>query len=248
MTDAVTTGPAGPVAPLLCPSTSLRLLPWQTADGRPAYLSADGGFLAALADRIEEQQLDAAKDVLDLASGILDNPGATLGELRFAGRRLHESLRDCWLVAVSRGQRTPAPLRGTVAAAVRYWADDPLSVRAARHDLRQILNGWDASDLADTAELVLSELLTNALRYASSPSGLPVQTHYEHLPDGVRIEVHDFGSAFAVQKDPSDEAESGRGLPLVDALTHSRWGITEEPGPGKRVWAVVTRGAENGEG
>lgn len=93
--------------------------------------------------------------------------------------------------------------------------------------------------LADVAELVLSELFTNAVRHARGPADRLVETRYERLPDGtLRIEVHDANSLRPERQEPSKDADSGRGLALVDELTSGRWGVSERLGVGKLVWAV----------
>ncbi|MEV8474480.1 hypothetical protein [Streptomyces sp. NPDC051173] len=90
----------------------LRLLPWTTQNGRPCYLSTDGeGYLATLADGIEEVQLTMGQELLDHARGVLA-PGAralTDVEYRWLACRLTEALSDALRVADSRGQRIPVP-------------------------------------------------------------------------------------------------------------------------------------------
>ncbi len=89
-----------------------RLLPWTTPDGHPCYLSTDGrGYLATLADGIEEVQLTMGQELLDHARGVLA-PGARVlsdVEYRWLACRLTEALSDALRVADSRGQRIPAP-------------------------------------------------------------------------------------------------------------------------------------------
>jgi len=101
--DANTEGPA---------VEELRLLPWATPDGLPCYLSTDGGgYLATLADGIEEVQLTMSQELLDHARGVLA-PGEralTDVEYRWLACRLTEALTDALRVADSRGQRIPVP-------------------------------------------------------------------------------------------------------------------------------------------
>lgn len=94
---------------------------------------------------------------------------------------------------------------------------------------------------ADAAELVLSELITNALTHARRPRGRLIETRFECLGDGVRIEVHDANDNKPERQKVSAEAESGRGLALVDALTDGHWGVGDREGVGKMVWAVCAR-------
>jgi anti-sigma regulatory factor (Ser/Thr protein kinase) len=101
------------------------------------------------------------------------------------------------------------------------------------------MEAWGLAELADAAELVLSELFTNAVRHARRPRGRRIATCYRRVPGGVCIEVHDACDTWPELRKAEDDEESGRGLALVDALTGARWGVSERDGIGKLVWAVV---------
>jgi anti-sigma regulatory factor (Ser/Thr protein kinase) len=111
-------------------------------------------------------------------------------------------------------------------------------VGRARHLLAQHLGGWGLPHLADTAELIVSELVTNAVRHAREPRGRLIGTRFERLECGVRIEVHDANDRKPECQEVPGEAEGGRGLVLVDSLTDGRWGVGNREGVGKMVWAV----------
>ncbi len=115
------------------------------------------------------------------------------------------------------------------------------SVPRARAILHAMLGGWPVErDLLDTAELVLSELVTNALR-VRVVRNRQVGVRIVHLPtEGVlRLEVSDGGKGRPEVRNPSEDETGGRGLLLVEALTH-RWGVQAEPGGlGKTVWAEL---------
>ncbi|MFC8829365.1 hypothetical protein ACFT9I_28920 [Streptomyces sp. NPDC057137] len=91
--------------------TALRLLPWNTLDGKPCYLSADGsgGVVSRLADEVEEAQTESGSEVLGGAKAVLADANAGTRELRFALARATESLGDVLRVAESRGARLPTP-------------------------------------------------------------------------------------------------------------------------------------------
>jgi serine/threonine-protein kinase RsbW len=129
---------------------------------------------------------------------------------------------------------------------VRSWARSPRHVASARHELRRTLDDWGLVGLADAAELVVSELFTNALLHARVPRDRRIETRFERIPDGVRIEVHDADETLPVLRVSSEEVECGRGLVLVDALTHGRWGVGEREGVGKLTWAVVVDAGPGG--
>ena len=123
-------------------------------------------------------------------------------------------------------------------AIVKRWPRSPFSATRARHELTLTLQEWGLDGLADEAELVLSELFTNAIRHASAPWDRLIETRYERLPDGgIRIEVHDANDGVPLMQRPTGEDEGGRGLALVDALTGRRWGVSSRLGVGKLVWA-----------
>ncbi|MGW3644648.1 ATP-binding protein [Streptomyces sp. NPDC000878] len=104
-----------------------------------------------------------------------------------------------------------------------------------------VLGEWGVSQGAlETAELVLSELVTNALR-VRVPSDRQVGVRIARLlEDGLlRLEVSDAGSGRPEVRTPDDEEIGGRGLLLVEALAY-RWGVEERAGGiGKTVWVEL---------
>ncbi|HEX6233677.1 MAG TPA: ATP-binding protein [Jiangellaceae bacterium] len=103
--------------------------------------------------------------------------------------------------------------------------------RAVRTWLRSMCNRCDWR----TAELLVSELVTNALVHALPPLELRVRPLGA---TGVRIEVSDAaGSRWPTKKSNRPDAEGGRGIEIVAALA-TRWG-TESSEAGKLVWAEI---------
>ncbi|WP_326752415.1 ATP-binding protein [Streptomyces hirsutus] len=115
------------------------------------------------------------------------------------------------------------------------------SVPRSRAALHAVLGGWGVGqEVLDSAELVLSELVTNALR-VRVPSDRQVGVRIARsLADGLlRLEVSDAGSGKPEVRSPGDEETGGRGLLLVEVLAH-RWGVDERAGGiGKTVWAEL---------
>ncbi len=111
---------------------------------------------------------------------------------------------------------------------------DPASVRRARQFIAAQLDDLAAADLVDTIILSVSELVTNAILHARGDIVLAVDLE----PGKVRIEVTDESSQLPVQRGGVEEATSGRGLELVDALASS-WGVEPMEGDGKQVWCEV---------
>ncbi|WP_322975432.1 ATP-binding protein [Actinacidiphila bryophytorum] len=131
---------------------------------------------------------------------------------------------------------------------VYRWRRDPSIVVRVRRLLVWHLDAWDMKGLADVAELVVSELVTNAVQHAHGPEDALVETRFERLPGGdLRIEVHDANENKPELRQLSPDAESGRGLALVDALTSGRWGASGREGVGKLLWAECAADDDRGE-
>lgn len=138
---------------------------------------------------------------------------------------------------------TSATARGEhPSVVVKSWPHGPRSVGRARRLLVRNLDAWSLGHLADVAELVVSELLTNSVRHAREPRGRVIMTRFERLGCGVRIEVHDASDNKPERRDAASDSESGRGLALVEVVTGGCWGVSEREGVGKIVWAVCADG------
>ncbi|MFF3332940.1 ATP-binding protein [Streptomyces sp. NPDC002888] len=112
----------------------------------------------------------------------------------------------------------------------------PTACALARTVIRDVLPHWGLGDLVPTAELLVSELVSNALRHASGPLRLTL----ERVSD-LRCLVSDGTSEPPRPADAGPEDENGRGLALVDMLA-ARWGC--EYGPeGKSVWFELPEAA-----
>lgn len=111
---------------------------------------------------------------------------------------------------------------------------DPLpeEVARARAFTLATLRGWGEPDaLQDAATLVVSELVTNAVRHAASPARVKLSRH----DDGLIIEVRDSAAAPPRWRRAALEDEGGRGLMLVSLLS-VEWGARILPEGGKAVW------------
>ncbi|MFJ4684502.1 ATP-binding protein [Streptomyces sp. NPDC088789] len=113
------------------------------------------------------------------------------------------------------------------------FAADPGAVRVARAKVRDQLDGWALESLSDITALLVSELVTNALRHAHGPVGLRL-TRRPGPPEVLLVEVSDSLPDLPTEKVPAPEDESGRGLLLV-ASSARRWG-TRPDDSGKTVW------------
>ncbi len=111
-------------------------------------------------------------------------------------------------------------------------ADLP-AVAEVRRVLREQLHRWGVPGLVDTAELLTSEIVTNALVHTDRGAVLTA-TLTSGAARRLRVEVRDFTAHRPRVRHPTDHASSGRGLLLVQALADT-WGVRPQ-GPGKTVW------------
>ncbi|MFD3994035.1 SpoIIE family protein phosphatase [Streptomyces sp. NPDC058583] len=124
-----------------------------------------------------------------------------------------------------------ARIQGLPSEAVGDWRlpREPRSVGRARELARTQLKAWDLEPLVDTVELLVSELVTNALRYGEGEIRLRL------LRDRTLVcEVWDAGLVQPRRRRAKDTDEGGRGLQLVGLLSSS-WGSRRTP-RGKTVW------------
>ena len=151
------------------------------------------------------------------------------------------------------GMRYTSPLRPPVPMLDELAASQPSatcglwpvaeSVKTGRDFTRAVLSDWGLMDLADTAGLVVSELVTNALRHGV-PAGPPVTSE---CPIRLRLlgqapyvmcMVTDPGTGIPVLREPGPCAETGRGLNVVESGC-VRWGWHLLDEGGKVVWALL---------
>ena len=109
--------------------------------------------------------------------------------------------------------------------------------QAARRATAALLAAWDLADLRDDAALIVTELMTNALRHAPGTGHLEIVLVGDR--HGVRICVPDNSPAIPVIGALAPARSDGRGMRLVANLA-SEWG-TEPRSGGKLVWARLQR-------
>jgi anti-sigma regulatory factor (Ser/Thr protein kinase) len=103
--------------------------------------------------------------------------------------------------------------------------------RAAREFADGVLGRWRLPSLAAPVELVVSELVTNAVRHA----GTAVTVRLTRVPEGLLVEVDDAGAGHPHVVAPLRRSVGGHGLAIVERLADA-WGH-EDRGDGKTVWA-----------
>ncbi|GDY42321.1 hypothetical protein SANT12839_032030 [Streptomyces antimycoticus] len=108
---------------------------------------------------------------------------------------------------------------------------DPAIVAEAREHASRQLTTWGVDNAVFTTELVVSELVTNAIRHATDP----IQLRLIRQPHSLICEVSDGSATTPHLRRARLFDEGGRGLLLVAQLT-PRWGTRHQPG-GKTIWA-----------
>jgi len=114
----------------------------------------------------------------------------------------------------------------------------PYSVQMARFYVRAALGYHDLADYAGNVEIVTSELVTNAIAHASART-INLELIRLECPGAVVVVVTDSSPRPPLKLDPAEDAQHGRGLHIVEALS-ARWGWTPQE-PGKAVFAIFTR-------
>jgi anti-sigma regulatory factor (Ser/Thr protein kinase) len=117
---------------------------------------------------------------------------------------------------------------------------DPRQLGLARCLVRATLEYHGLRDYVDDAEIVASELVTNAIQHASTGEpGAKIGLTLIHVWEGIGIVVTDTSCIPPVRRETTGGGEHGRGLHVVEALS-VRWGWNHEPG-GKAVYAILAR-------
>jgi anti-sigma regulatory factor (Ser/Thr protein kinase) len=118
----------------------------------------------------------------------------------------------------------------------------PTAPSCARGHVRTVAREWGLADLADTAELLVSELVTNAIQASAriQTTGTPV-VHLWVTSDYTSIVIHVWDASSempVILLDTEPDEEGGRGLLLVETLSKD-WGAYRKA-DGKVVWCLIT--------
>jgi len=124
-------------------------------------------------------------------------------------------------------------------AVIRLPGRDPVHARDARRRAWVLLAVWGLGEQASLGELVVSELVANAVCHGEMPVWLRLSAGGGQL----RVEVHDGGAGRPVRRNAGGGDECGRGLELLDGLIELHGGergvISDPAGPGKIVYVVL---------
>jgi two-component sensor histidine kinase len=110
----------------------------------------------------------------------------------------------------------------------------PTACRQAR---RALLADFGPSSVRDDVALLLTELVSNAVRHGSGDPGMAVRVELRRWPDFVRVEVFDEGAGSTAEVPFKRDQATGWGLVLVDRVA-DRWGIAPAAS-GTRAWFEI---------
>ncbi|MGG2461594.1 SpoIIE family protein phosphatase [Streptomyces sp. RGM 3693] len=217
------------------PPLGLGALPFESAE----LELAEGSLLALYTNGlIETHDRDIGVGMARLG-GALAAPGATLQEIggNVVTALLTEPPSDDAALLLARTHALDA-------SQVASWdlGTDPAVVAGARNLAGRQLTEWGLEPLRFTTELVVSELVTNAIRHGSGPITLRLIRQEAALI----CEVFDTGSTAPHLRHARTTDEGGRGLLIVAQLTR-RWG-TRYTTNGKIIWAEQGQGDRDGQG
>ena len=188
----------------------------------------DGSLIVLCTDGLVESRApgrDIDDGLRDLADGVKDPTMAleAIADGLIAGLRGDRTLDDAALLI--------ARVRGIPTSSTAEWtvAPEPPAVALSRRTVRATLGGWGLQQLGDTAELLTSELVTNALLYTEGPISVRLMRDRTLL-----CEVYDGSETVPRLRAIAEDDDGGRGLRLVKELSN-RWG-TRRTTTGKTVW------------
>jgi anti-sigma regulatory factor (Ser/Thr protein kinase)/GAF domain-containing protein len=213
--ELLTSLPAG--APIGVGGVPFEPMEVQTADGDLLVLCTDG--------LVEMRGQDIGSGLAALCESVAA-PGVTPDELcEILMRTLHTRDREDDVALLI------ARLHGIPSSDVAQWLLHPWPTAPGvmRQTVRRTLHDWGLSACSDVAELLVSELATNAVRYASRPIELRLMR-----TDVLLCEIKDDDHHLPVLRSASETDEFGRGLKLVSSLAR-RWGANRTS-DGKVVW------------
>ncbi len=221
--DGTVTFPELPSGPRL----GMGRMPFQSAE----FELAEGSLLALYTDGLLEAGGRDAAEGLDRLRTALSPPGRPLEEI--CGAVLEALLTgppdDDVALLIARTHAL-----GPDRVASWHLPSDPAVVSEARVLATRCLEGWGLAELVFTAEVIVSELVTNAIRHASGPIQLRLIRQAALI-----CEVADSSSTSPRLRHARTTDEGGRGLFLVAQLSR-RWGTRYTP-DGKIIWAELSR-------
>ncbi|MEV0090306.1 SpoIIE family protein phosphatase [Streptomyces sp. NPDC050738] len=141
---------------------------------------------------------------------------------------------DIAVLLLSRDTETRLAVRRT---ALTVAQAQPERIAEARRQLRELLHDWADPEQVDSAELMVSEMVTNVLVHTDGDAALVAAATGEAGSRRLRVEVADASDELPHKRRPGEMASSGRGLVLMEMLADA-WGV-DPRGAGKSIWFEI---------
>jgi len=135
-------------------------------------------------------------------------------------------------------EQAPSPGPLPPQRSIHSWLPHPRVVTDARAMARKVLELYEV-EIVDDVEVVVSELITNALK--ASRSDWPVTLRLLIDSEAVLVAVADESDELPEIRDVGFDETAGRGLLIVESLSHGDCGYTLGAYGGKTVWALIAR-------
>ncbi|MFE4825994.1 SpoIIE family protein phosphatase [Streptomyces sp. NPDC056672] len=218
------------------PTTRLGLEPGETLMLCTDGLIETGGHdlatgWARLRPVLEEHSGESLEKLADALVQAVHGPTSHYTTGPLADRRED----DIALLLLSRDR---APARGvhrtTRRTALTVAQAEPERIAGARRQVRDLLHDWTSGEQIDSAELMVSEMLTNVLVHTDNDALLLAEAVGEQGNRRLRVEVADTSDDLPHRRRPGELASSGRGLLLMEMLADA-WGV-DPRGDGKSIW------------
>ncbi|MFI5756850.1 SpoIIE family protein phosphatase [Streptomyces sp. NPDC051569] len=227
--------PLGVEADVNYPTTQLTLEPGETlmlcTDGLIEAVGRDYTAGAQRLQRVMEEHGDRSAD--QLADALVGNARAS-GPYSGPARPVSGREDDIALLLLARDKasvgaagRAPRRTVATIAQA------EPERIAGARRQVRDLLQDWADEERVDSAELMVSEMVTNVLVHTDGDALLVAEADGEPVRR-LRVEVADSSDELPHRRSPGELASSGRGLVLMEVLADA-WGA-DPRGEGKSIW------------
>lgn len=207
---------------------------WPEEEYRPAHLLLQPGEVVAMFTDglVEDTRRPLDQGLAELGARLAAADAAdldVLADVLVAEGSGGQTRTDDIALLVVRHDGLP-DLERPVHARLLVDRADPRAARAARDFIAGVIDDSHMVELRETCVLLVSEVVTNALRHTDGEVSLSMWRY----PERLRVEVADGTSRGLVHTGGGPLDESGRGVPLMNALS-SRWG-TAPHGEGKVVW------------
>jgi anti-sigma regulatory factor (Ser/Thr protein kinase) len=120
----------------------------------------------------------------------------------------------------------------------------PERIAGVRRQLRELLHDWADPEQVDSAELMVSEMVTNVLVHTDGDAALLAALTGETGSRRLHVEVADASDELPHKRKPGEMASSGRGLVLMEVLADA-WGV-DPRGAGKSIWFELYESGPDG--